>query len=122
MVCLVAGDRITDNIESGDHAQLPFTAALFVLPVLYAVPRTRGLVSRCRWPVLAVQAALTVTGFAVFGGHWQIGIDGLLAALVLLMVPRRRVRRSGRRRVPGGGGRGAGAGAARGGHQRAAAQ
>jgi two-component system, NarL family, sensor histidine kinase DesK len=37
--------------------------------------------------VLAVQAALTWVPFAVFGSHWQQGIDGLLAGLVLLMVP-----------------------------------
>jgi two-component system, NarL family, sensor histidine kinase DesK len=90
LVCLVAADRITDNIESGDHAQLPFTAALLMLPVLFAVPRTRGLVSKYRWTVLTMQAALTVTGFAVFGRQWQWGIDGLLAGLVLLLVPGRR--------------------------------
>ena len=47
------------------------------------------MAARCRslWQALAVQAVLTWVPFAVFGGHWEVGIGGLLAGLVLLVVP-----------------------------------
>ncbi len=81
--------RVSDVLASGQGGQVPFTAALFVLPLLYALPRTRPLLSRHWWLVLIVQGVLTWVPFGVFGGAWQIGIGGLLAGLVLLMVPGR---------------------------------
>jgi two-component system sensor histidine kinase DesK len=86
---LLLASRLADVITAGELGQVPFTMALFVLPLLYAFRSTRGLLDRYRWPVLAVQAALTWVPFAIFGASWQEGIGGLLAGLVLLMVPGR---------------------------------
>ena len=90
VLCLGLAARLADVISSGELGQVPFTVALFVLPLLYAFRRTRPLLDRYRWPVLAVQAVLTWVPFAIFGAGWQEGIGGLLAGLVLLMVPGRR--------------------------------
>ena len=89
VLCLLLAARLSDVITGGELGQVPFTVALFVLPLLYAFRRTRGLLDRHRWPVLAAQAVLTWVPFAVFGAHWQEGIGGVLAGLVLLMVPGR---------------------------------
>ena len=89
VLCLLLGARLSDVLTSGNPGQVPFTVALFVLPLLYAFPGTRGRLDRYRWPVLTVQAVLTWVPFAVFGADWQVGIGGLLAGLVLLMVPGR---------------------------------
>jgi len=86
VLCLLMATRLSDVLRSGAPGQVPFTVALFVLPLLCAFPGTRRWLARYRWPVLAVQAALTWVPFAVFGGSWQRGIDGLLAGLVLLLV------------------------------------
>jgi two-component system sensor histidine kinase DesK len=86
-LCAILVTRLFDVLGSGDAGQVPFTVALFALPVLYAVPGTRRVLARYRWQVLAVQAVLTWVPFAVFGGRWQEGIGGLLAGLVLLTVP-----------------------------------
>jgi two-component system, NarL family, sensor histidine kinase DesK len=87
VLCLLMAARTADVAGSGQLRQVPFTVALFVLPLLYAYPRTRRLLDRYRWPVLAVEAALTWVPFAIFGSTWQEGIGGVLAGLVLLMVP-----------------------------------
>jgi two-component system, NarL family, sensor histidine kinase DesK len=89
VLCLLLAARLSDVLTSGDPDQVPFTVALFVLPLLYAFPGARRRLDRYRWPVLAVQAVLTWVPFAVFGAGWQEGIGGLLAGLVLLMVPGR---------------------------------
>src|SRR5260370_20211297 len=83
---LLLACRLSSVLISGEPGQVPFTVALFVLPLLWAVSGSRRRLARYRWPVLAVQAVLTWVPFAVFGGTWQRGIDGLLAGLVLLMV------------------------------------
>jgi len=70
----------------GGAGQVLFTVALFVLPLLYAFPGGRRLLTRYRWPVLGVQAVLTWVPFAVFGGQWVVGLGGLLAGLVLLLL------------------------------------
>ena len=74
---------------TGGVAQVPWVAALFVLPLLYAHPAGRSLLSRYRWPVLAAQVVLTFVPFAIFTSRWVVGIGGLLAGLVLLMLPGR---------------------------------
>ncbi|MGI5128035.1 sensor histidine kinase [Pseudonocardia sp. CA-107938] len=61
-------------------------AAAFVLPLLYAVPRTRPLWLRHRILLLVVQALLTYGPFAVFGHGWVAGLPGLLGGLALLAV------------------------------------
>jgi two-component system, NarL family, sensor histidine kinase DesK len=86
VLCLLMATRLSNVLESGEPGQVPFTVALFVLPLLCAFPGTRRWLTRYRWPVLAVQAALTWVPFAVFGGSWQQGIDGLLAGMVLLLA------------------------------------
>ena len=87
VLSLLLAARLFDVLSSGRAGQVPFTVALFALPLLYAIPATRTTLWRHRWLVLAVQGALTWVPFAVFGGAWQVGIGGLLAGLVLLMVP-----------------------------------
>jgi two-component system, NarL family, sensor histidine kinase DesK len=85
-LCLLLVTRVSDVLSAGQPRQVPFTVALFVLPMLYAWPGTRPLLSRHRWPVLAVQGVLTWVPFVVFGSAWQVGIGGLLAGLVLLTI------------------------------------
>ena len=89
VLCLLMAARLSAVVTAGELGELPFTVALFVLPLLYAFRGTRPLLDRYRWPVLAMQAALTWVPFAVFGAGWQVGIGGLLAGLVLLTVPGR---------------------------------
>ena len=86
---LILVARTFSVLFAGASRQVPFTLALFVLPLLCAFPATWRLLKRHRWLVLAAQAALTWVPVAVFGSHWQLGIDGLLAGLVLLLVPGR---------------------------------
>jgi signal transduction histidine kinase len=78
-------DRIA-LAASGGVGQAPWAMAVFVLPFLYAVPSTRRWMDRCRWPVLSVQVVLTWVPFAIFGSRWPVGLGGLLAGMVLLMV------------------------------------
>lgn len=87
---LLMAARLSDNVISGLPGEVPFTVALFAIPLLYALGRGRRFLTRYRWQALAVQAVLTWVPFAVFGGQWQVGIGGLLAALVLLNVPGRK--------------------------------
>ena len=86
VLCLLMAVRLSNVLLASEPGQVPFTVALFVLPVLCAFPASRSRLARRRWLALAVQAALTWVPFALFGGAWQQGIDGLLARLVLLLV------------------------------------
>ncbi len=61
------------------------TAVLLAVPLLYVIPATRPWWLRHRYPLLAVQAALTYLPFAWFGADWTP--SGWLAGLVLLTVP-----------------------------------
>ena len=81
--------KVSWAVFTGPVGQVPFVVALFVLPMLYAFPAGRRLLARYGWPVLAVQAVLTWVPFAVFGGQWVVGLGGLLAGLVLLILPGR---------------------------------
>jgi two-component system, NarL family, sensor histidine kinase DesK len=90
LVLLLIGRVADATASSADGgAQAAFVVALFVVPLLYAVPRTRRLLARRRWQALAVQGVLTYVPFAVFGGQWEAGTSGLLAGLVLLTLPGR---------------------------------
>ncbi|MGW0480625.1 sensor histidine kinase [Nonomuraea sp. NPDC003214] len=62
------------------------TVMLFLLPLLYTIPRGRVLWSRYRGPLLAAQAALTYLPFLVFGPDWVAAVSGLLGGLILLTV------------------------------------
>ena len=87
VLCLILIARVASVASAGHDDQLPFTVALFVVPLLYAVPRTRRLLARHRWLPLVGQGVLTWLPFLLFGSHWQTGVGGLLAGLVLLTVP-----------------------------------
>ncbi len=89
VLCIVLVARLAGAFASDEGDQAPFIMALFVLPLLYAVPGTRPLLARYTWPLLAAQAALTYVPFAVFGGQWAQGVAGLLAGMVLLTLPGR---------------------------------
>lgn len=91
VLCMLCATRVASvlglngrPVTAAVLAQVPFTLALFAVPVLYAFPGTRRALARHRWLVLTVQGALTWVPFALFGGGWQVGIGGLLAGLVLL--------------------------------------
>jgi two-component system, NarL family, sensor histidine kinase DesK len=89
VLCTVLVARLADAFVPGEGGQVPFIVALFVLPLLYAVPGTRPLLARYTWQLLAVQGVLTFVPFALFGGQWAQGVAGLLAGLVLLTLPGR---------------------------------
>lgn len=89
VICLWLGERVVGAAGIYRVGQAPWVAALFVLPLLYALPGPRRLLDRYRWPVLAVQATLTWVPLAVFGANWATGLGGLLAGLMLLMLPGR---------------------------------
>jgi len=89
VLCTVLVARLAAAFVPGEGGQVPFIVALFVLPLLYAVPGTRPLLARYTWPLLAVQTVLTFVPFALFGGQWAQGVAGLLAGLVLLTLPGR---------------------------------
>ena len=89
VLCSLLVARVADAAGTGQNGQVAFVIVLFVQPMLFAIPRTRPLMVRHRWPVLAVQAVLTVMPFFVFGGRWEEGISSLLAGMVLLTLPGR---------------------------------
>jgi two-component system, NarL family, sensor histidine kinase DesK len=84
VMCLIAVSEAGYGVASGGLGEVPMIAALAVLPLLYVIPATRPLWLRHRYPLLAVQAALTYLPFAWFGVHWAP--SGWLAGLVLLTV------------------------------------
>jgi two-component system sensor histidine kinase DesK len=88
LACAMLG-RAFDALPHPDAAYVPFVVALYVLPGWYASGWRRGPWKRRAGILLAVQAALTFVPFAVFGTHWVGGMSGLLAGLVLLLLPRR---------------------------------
>jgi two-component system, NarL family, sensor histidine kinase DesK len=83
---LLLAVRLSNVLFYQEPGQLPFTVALFVLPVACAFPGPRRRLVQYPWPALAVQALLTWVPLVLFGMDWQQGIDGLLAGLVLLLV------------------------------------
>ena len=72
---------------NGGAGEALMVVATFALPLLYVLPATRPLWLRHRYPLLAVQAALTCLPFALFGQRAVPGPPGWLAGLVLLTVP-----------------------------------
>jgi two-component system sensor histidine kinase DesK len=83
---LLLTGRVADASRHAGSWHLPFVAALFVLPLLYAVPSGRSVWQRHpRW-LLAIQGMLTYVPFALFGSEWVAGMSGLLGGLLLLNV------------------------------------
>ena len=87
VLCLLAVSEAAYGATNGGLGEVLMIAALAVLPLLYVVPATRQLWLRHRYPLLALQAALTCVPFALFGANWVPGPSGWLAGLVLLTVP-----------------------------------
>ncbi len=89
ILCVFLAVKVAYAAVVAPATEIPFVLAVFVIPLLCAVPRTRRLVVRHRWAALAVQALLTWVPFAWFGSVWVEGLGGLLAGLVLLVLPGR---------------------------------
>ncbi|MFF5289493.1 sensor histidine kinase [Paractinoplanes globisporus] len=88
LACAMLG-RAFDAFPHPDAAYVPFVLAMYVLPAWYASGWRRGPWMRRPGVLLAAQAVLTVVPFAIFGTHWVGGVSGLLAGLVLLLLPSR---------------------------------
>ena len=88
LACSMVG-RAFDAMPHPNAAYVPFVLVLFVLPGWYASGRARGAWENHAGALLAVQAVLTYAPFAIFGHQWVAGVSGLLAGLVLLVLPRR---------------------------------
>jgi two-component system sensor histidine kinase DesK len=86
VLCLLLAARMADAVGHSGPGYLPFVVALFMLPLLYAIPGTRPLWTRHRFWLLAAQAVLTYLPFALFGDGWVGGMSGLLGGLLLLTV------------------------------------
>lgn len=86
--CSLIG-KLFDALPHPDAGYVPFVLAVFVLPAWYASGRSRPVWERHRGLLLVAQAVLTYVPFAVFGQHWVGGVSGLLAGLVLLLLPGR---------------------------------
>jgi two-component system sensor histidine kinase DesK len=78
--------KVADAAYFSGLGGIPATMALYVLPLLYAIPATRPIWDRYPGPLLAVQAVLTYMPFVLFGRNWVPGMSGLLGGLVLLVL------------------------------------
>jgi two-component system, NarL family, sensor histidine kinase DesK len=87
VLCLLAVAEAGYGASNGGVGEALIIVAMVVLPLLYVLPATRPLWLRHRYPLLAVQAALTCLPFALFGQGGIPGPSGWLAGLVLLTVP-----------------------------------
>jgi signal transduction histidine kinase len=87
VLCLLAVAYVGYGATRDGASEAAMPVAMVVLPLLYVVPTTRPLWVRHRYPLLALQAALTCLPFVLFGQGWVQGPSGWLAGLVLLTVP-----------------------------------
>jgi two-component system sensor histidine kinase DesK len=87
VLCLLAVAEAGYGASNRGAGEALIIVAMFVLPLLYVLPATRPVWLRHRYPLLALQAALTCLPFALFGQDWVPGPSGWLAGLVLLTVP-----------------------------------
>ncbi|NUP62358.1 MAG: hypothetical protein HOW71_09295 [Nonomuraea sp.] len=85
-LCLVLPARSAVAVYGAGPLGVGVAAALFVLPLLYAVPRGRAVWARHRNGLLIAQTVLTFLPFVVFGQGWTVGLSGLLGGLLLLTV------------------------------------
>jgi two-component system, NarL family, sensor histidine kinase DesK len=86
-LCLLAVADAGYGATRDGAGEALMSVAMVVLPLLYVLPTTRPLWVRHRYPLLAVQAALTCLPFVLFGQGWVPGPSGWLTGLVLLTVP-----------------------------------
>ncbi len=61
---LLLGATISEVLGIGEPGQVPFTVALFVLPLLYVFPVPRRVLASRRWLVLAGLVLLMAAGWA----------------------------------------------------------
>ncbi|MEV1167899.1 histidine kinase [Nonomuraea sp. NPDC049784] len=87
-LCLTLFTRFGNAVYWSGLAGGMVLAGLFVLPMLYTVPRGRRLWTRHRDMLLAVQAGLTYAPLAVFGQNWINIAPALLVGLLLVTVNR----------------------------------
>src|SRR5215471_2208244 len=87
VLCLLAVAEAGYGASNSGAGEALIIVAMVVLPLLYVLPATRQRWLRHRYPLLAVQAALTCLPFALFGQGAVPGPSGWLAGLVLLTVP-----------------------------------
>lgn len=85
-LCLTLPTRLAFAAYWEGLAGVAVATALFALPLLYTIPRTRTVWTRHRGWLLAAQAVLTYLPFAVFGPDWVVAMSGLLGGLLLLTV------------------------------------
>ncbi len=79
-LCLVLPARLAYAGYSAGPAGVAVAAALFVLPLLYTVPRGRVVWARHRGWMLAAQAVLTYLPFSSSAGTGSRGCRGSWAA------------------------------------------
>ena len=90
VLVVLACSLVSKLFDAFPHPHLgyvPFILAVYALPIWYASGRARDAWERHRGVLLVAQAVVTYAPFVVFGQHWVGGVSGLLAGLVLLLVP-----------------------------------
>ena len=85
-LCLVLPARLATSAYPAGPGGGAIAAALFVLPLLYTVPRGRVVWDHHKGWLLASQAILTFLPFAILGRSWAALFSGLLGGLLLLTV------------------------------------
>lgn len=85
VACLLVSKLMDGNPHPGPE-YLPWVLTCFVLPVWWLTGRGRGPWRRAPWALLAGQVLVCASGLVIFGPRWVGGVDGLLGALVLLVV------------------------------------
>lgn len=87
-LCMILPARAAAAVEYGNGvAGVTVATALFVLPLLYTIPRGRVVWDRHKGWLVAAQAILTYLSLAVFGQDWVlVPLAGLLGGLLLLTL------------------------------------
>jgi len=85
-LALTAVSRIADANAHPDLWHVPWVVACYALPVWWLSGWRREPWERASWVMLLVQAAVSCAPLMLFGSAWVGGVDGLLGALVLLVL------------------------------------
>lgn len=89
LIAYLAFSLVAKVADANPHENLwyvPWVVACYILPIWYLNGRAREPWLRVPWLLLGLQAACGFVPLALFGSEWVGGIDGLLGALVLLVV------------------------------------